>query len=264
MSPSRRYSVLLHRSGDLRRPEFAKSLSRFKGIPLQDAALQARRSWGFAGEGLDKGPAEELARILDAEGLKALALPSNLVEELPEARLVARAELAQDGFRVFFKDGRGESLPWGALALVAAAAFDQPPDTKRRSGVKEKKGLGFLGGTEAISPLSGERHERTSGTASDVLFYLEISLRKPIRRFRIDAQHFDYACLEEGMGLDALGNFRKLLERLTREAPESLRNHGARCLAKGSPLSHMGYESLKDLDREVRWLLTLEALRDPE
>ncbi len=264
MSPERRYSVLLGRPEDLRRPEFAKALARFQGVPIQDGLLLARRSWGFAGEDLGKGPADEYVRILGAEGLKALALPSNLVEEPPEARLVARAEIAQDGFRVLSKDGRGESLPWGALALVAAAAFEQPPDTKRRSGVKEKKGLGFLGGTEAISPLSGERYERASGTASDVLFYLEISLRKPIRRFRIDAQHFDYACLEAGMGLDALGNFRKLLERLTREAPGSVRNHGARCLAKGSPLSQMGYESLKDLDREVRWLLTLEALRDPE
>ena len=62
---------------------------------------------------------------------------------------------------------------------------------------------------------------------------------------------------------NTLGNFRTLLKILKTNAPNALLSRGAGILIESSPVSTMGYDSLGDLERESRWLLTLLALRDP-
>jgi hypothetical protein len=58
-----------------------------------------------------------------------------------------------------------------------------------------------------------------------------------------------------------LGNLRALARRLAGLWPEAGRNRGLRFILEGKPQRDMGYESLADLERESRWLLTLRALR---
>ena len=55
------------------------------------------------------------------------------------------------------------------------------------------------------------------------------------------------------------GNFKVLVSDFVQEAPQAWRNHGTRVLLENKPLQTMGYESLEDLERESRWLLTLVA-----
>ena len=57
----------------------------------------------------------------------------------------------------------------------------------------------------------------------------------------------------------AMGNLKLVLADQIEAAPEAWLNHGTRVLLEGKPIRTMGYESVDDLERETRWLLTLRG-----
>ncbi len=63
------------------------------------------------------------------------------------------------------------------------------------------------------------------------------------------------------MGYGAETNFHALLEELVARAPAALRGKGTRAMLARRPAGDSFYESLDDLEREERWLLTLAALK---
>jgi hypothetical protein len=84
-----------------------------------------------------------------------------------------------------------------------------------------------------------------------------------VRRFRIDAQDFNFSCLKARMGYTAPQNFRILVLEMIRLCPQALKNRGAQVLLDGAAIASMGYDTIADLDRESRWLLTLDSLKNP-
>ena len=65
------------------------------------------------------------------------------------------------------------------------------------------------------------------------------------------------------MAYNVLANFRTLACELARRAGSAMKTRGVGILMAGEPITAMGYESLDELDRESRWLLTLALLKDP-
>lgn len=267
--PPLRYAVLL---SEPERPDPAKvaaALSAARNIPFQDAALAARKAWGIVADGIEEAPARALAAALERAGLGATALPENLIEELHEPALAASAELAPDALRLALKSGETAALPWASLVLIAAAGFNQTTtrvETTREGPSLTQKAarIGIMLTTGLNISLGGkEREAQKTRRGTELVLYLDLARRKPSRRVRIDAQDFNYACLDAAMRPDSMGNFRTLLRLLAERAPGALRGRGTRTFLEGSPLATMGYDSLADLDREDRWLLTLSALKDP-
>ena len=82
----------------------------------------------------------------------------------------------------------------------------------------------------------------------------------PPRRLRVAAEHFDYSFLKERKLYQVMGNFKLLVGDLVKETSEAWQNHGTRVLLEGKPIQTMGYSTLADLERETRWLLTLQEL----
>ena len=208
-----------------------------------------RRCWGIVEQDADEPGARREAQALCAAGLPALAVPANLIEELPAAQVV-----------------RALGVDSGPAKLLAAAAFTQRQSRVVR--VEEGPGAGRralqLGLSMATGmPLNlfggGKKEVEKTLSSSELLFYLDVYLSEPPRRLRVNAQDFDFSCLGERKGYDAAGNFRRLLES---KAPlAAALNVGARGLLDGRPVRELGYESLDDLEREARWLLTLIALK---
>lgn len=263
------YAVLISEPEKYRLPDVARVLARLRKMPVQDAFGALRRSWGVVETGFSEAAARETAAKLMEGGLPAVAIPENLIEDLPPLKAAAKMALSAEGVSFEIEAGRPSRAAWRRVALVAAAAFKQT--TVRAAKVEEGPSLGQkalkLGLTLATGiPMGlggGKKEVERKVESSDLVFYLDLVLREPAERLRIDAQDFDYSGLKAKMGYNASGNFRQLLLELTGGAKAAWANRGTQMLLDGKPVREMGYESLEDLERECRWLLTLRSLRPP-
>ena len=244
---SLRYAVIVA-DGELPAASvLAKAIAPARRVPVQDLLLPMRQCWGLVALDAEEAPAKEEARRLGESGVRALAIPANLVEEAPAAELVYEFE----------------SRP-SPVRLVAAAVFRQ---TVRKVVAQEsgptaaeralKIGLSMATGIP-LGMGGAKKVERKVVESGDLVYWLDVYSGAPLRRYRLAAHDFDFSCLGERMGFDAPGNFRRVLEWLAPDARAL--NRGARGILNGTPVRELGYESLADLDREGRWLLTLQEL----
>ncbi|MDD5628080.1 MAG: hypothetical protein PHU21_03380 [Elusimicrobia bacterium] len=258
-----RYAVLLRKPEQLAFPALAEILARRRGCPTLDAMASARSCWGILEQDREEAAAKDLAAALTAAGLEALALPQNLLEELPAAQAAAKADLDQ---RVFFSDS-GEALPAAAPVLLCAAIIKrtvtQTIKVQKDIGLAQKAlqvGLIMASGLP-IRTASMRKEEGKVVASTELRGLLDLVFVEPDRRLRVVSDDFDYSCLKDKKTFDSLSNFRLLARRLAGFWPEAGRSRGLRFILENQPQREMGYESPVDLERESRWLLTLKALR---
>ncbi len=238
----------------------ASVLARRAKAPALDFIGPVRRSWGLIAESLTAADAEALAAGWTAAGQAALAAPASLLEAPPPPVPAAKAELSGDGF-----DAAGERLSWTRLAALCAAGLEiRAAKTVAETAPMEMGERAVrLGLTMATGiPLMGSKKEvKRVVETRDRALTLDLLFVGPARRIRVEAQAFDYSLLGSKMGYGAEMNFQILLAELAARAPGALRGQGTRALLARRPAGESRYESLDDLEREERWLLTLASLR---
>jgi hypothetical protein len=243
----------------------AAVLAKRKKQPALDFVAPVRTSWGLIAESLPAVEADELAAALTAGGQPAVSAPTSLLETPPPPVLVTKAELSGDGFDVV--TGRANAAPerqsWTHLAALCAAGIEvktsQTITEKAPMDIKEKAVR--LGLTMATGlPLMGGKKEVTRVVETrDRALTLDLLFLNPSRRLRVEARAFDYSLLGPKMAHAAEVNFGLLLAELAARAPAALRGRGTRAMLAKTGDSR--YESVADLEREERWLLTLAALK---
>jgi len=241
----------------------AVALSKHSPLPAETLLPVVRRSWGILVEPSPAEQAEALAAELTAAGQAAVAVPVSLIEEVPPAIAVTKADLSGDGFDVV--SGRGhaehERLVWTHLKVLSAGVITESglktvtegPSLAEKSvrlGVTMATGLPLLGGKGKTRQVTEER--RTP--------FIELLFAAPARRVRILADGFDYAALGAKMTYSSELNFRALVCELSARSPGALRARGARAILAKAPSGELAYESFADVEREERWLATLVAL----
>jgi hypothetical protein len=243
-----RYAVLLRKPEQLDFPALAAALARRRGCPTLDAMREARSCWGIIREGAEESAAQEEAEALSAGGFEAFALPQNLLYDLPSAIQLARVEQELDQ-AVFF-----------GAAIFKREATQTITMQKDISLADKALQVGLLMAT-GLPVRTSRMSKEVAKTVSNPELWgaLDIVLQSPARRFRVLSESFDYSCLKEEKAYDTLSNFRTLARRLAGLWPEAERNRGLRFILEGKPQREMGYESLADLERESRWLLTLRV-----
>ncbi|NNN05691.1 MAG: hypothetical protein HKL90_07305 [Elusimicrobia bacterium] len=258
------HAVLLRSPEKFSSPAVAAALARRAKAPALDFAASARRNWGVVAEALPAVEAEHLAAELTAGGLDSVAVPQSLLEAPTEAALLGKAELAGDGLDIVSGPAHlaPERLIWTRLAVVCAAALA----TSERKTVTEGADLGAKAVRLGLSlatgiplPMGGGEKKRVIETRDRVLL-VDLLFVGPARVLRVEAARFDYALLGDKMAYGAEVNFSLLLAELAARAPRALRGRGTRALLARRPSSEYLYDSLDDLRREERWLLTLAAL----
>ncbi|MFI5350688.1 MAG: hypothetical protein ACHQ2Z_14170 [Elusimicrobiota bacterium] len=245
----------------------ASVLGKRAKAPALDFVAAVRRSWGLIAESLPAGDAEALAAELTAAGQTALAAPSSLLEAPQPPVPVAKAEFSGDGFDVVSgrENTAPERLSWTRLAALCAAGLEVRTSTTvtETSPMDIGEKAMRLGLTMATGiPMMGSKKEvKRVVETKDRALMLDLLFLAPSRRLRIDARAFDYSLLGPKMGYGAEVNFHALLAELVARAPGSLRGKGTRAMLARRPAGESHYESLDELEREERWLLTLAALR---
>jgi hypothetical protein len=245
-----RYAVLLSKPEDFKALELARALAAIRKVPEQDMIPPAKHSWGIVEQDLDQGQAGELEAALSRAGIAAFSLPSKLIEELPPVQPIRAMA----------------SIKPGRLVVLAAAGLNitethtvkttEGPDATQRA-----ISMGLLAAGIPIRVGGKKREVVKTVETNDLAFYIDLCLNGPAQRWRIDAQHFDYACLGARKTYSVIINFRQLLCDFADAHPAALLNRGSRILLDQKPVRDMGYESLKDLERECRWLSTLAVLK---
>jgi len=257
-------TLLLASPERLHSPEVAGGVAKFWKIPYSDAARRARRGWGFLGEGLSEAQADGFSAALAEAGIASLRLPDSGLRRLPEASPAAGMSFGPDAVSLRLGDGREEVLPFARAAIVAAAAIEvtdvrKVTETEGPTAAQKAMRAGIMLATGLPLGLGKSKEVVKEQRSTDLLFFMDIVGKDPPVRFRVDARRFDFSCLAREMAMGAVVNFRALLSRLARSAPTAVRNKGCRILLAGQPAASMGYETLDDLDRELRWLANLPA-----
>ncbi|MCX5797771.1 MAG: hypothetical protein NTY77_19955 [Elusimicrobia bacterium] len=260
-----RYVVLLRKPEQLDPHALAEALARHRGCPTLDAVPAARSCWGILGEGQDESAAKDEAAALTAAGFAALALPRNLLEDPAPPAPVVKGELGEE--KPAFCTAAGERLPVVSPILLCATVIKRSVTQT----IKVQKDIGFTDKALQVGLLMAtglpirtsrlRKEEDKIVVTSELQGVLDLILTAPSRRLRVLSDDFDYSCLKEEKTYDTLSNFRLLARRLAGLWPEAGRNRGLSFILAGKPQRDMGYESLADLERETRWLLTLRAIR---
>jgi hypothetical protein len=242
-------------------------LAKRAKAPALDFVASARRAWGVVAESLPAAEAEALAKDLSAAGQEALAVPASLLETPAEPVSVSKAEFSAEGFDLVA--GRAHAAPerlaWPRLAAICAAGIEERTSktVTETAAVEVGEQAVRLGLTMATGiPLmkSAKQTKRVVETRDRALI-LDLLFVEPARRLRIDPRAFDFSVLGAKMGYGAEVNFLALVEDLFARAPRALRGKGTRALLGRRPAAESFYESLDDLAREERWLLSLSTLR---
>lgn len=261
------YAALLSKPEHLQIPKIAAALAKFKKIPVQDAALLARQCWGITGEGLEKEKAEQLCALLAQAGLGGLAVPLSLLEENLPAAPLSKIEFLEGKLRAFLKSGEEKWADYRSISLIAAAVFKKTTTTLVKTddgptAAEQAVNMGLMLAT-GLPIKVGEKKKAAMKAVekSDLVYYLDFCLPESACRLRVDAQNFDFSCLKEKMGYGIFENFKTLLAQAVQKMPQALKNRGALIILENKPLTTMGCESLKDLEKETRWLLTLKTLK---
>lgn len=110
----------------------------------------------------------------------------------------------------------------------------------------------------ALSELIPARAIRlVAAAAIDRALVLDIVIESPLRRLRVNAERFDFRCLGGRMNYDARNNLRELARSMCELSPSALRARGTDSLLSDKRGEPLAYDTLDDLDREERWLLTI-------
>lgn len=250
MSDTDRFSLIQLERASPDPMALARALASVRDTPVQDQVIAARRAWGIVAEDLPEEEARTLAQALRPSGVECAVAPAASVADLPAAEPATTID----------------ALPADDPILIAAAGLTVTTTTRRTeqtgpTGAQKAASAAIMMATGLPIKIGG-RKRKVQKTREErrLAFYVDLHYGDPARRLRIDASHFDFSCLAERMLYQAMGNLKLVIGDQVQAAPEAWLNHGTRVLLEGKPIRTMGYESLEDLDREARWLLTLRAL----
>jgi len=256
-------AVVVSGKEGLRLDALARAVAGFRGVTTQDAAMAVRKARGILAEELDAARAEDLVRRLAAEGIAARALPASLLVPPPPPLLLSRAEPTPAGLRM---EARGEIrlVPWARMRLAAVAPFTETVYSRvmvkeQQTGRQMAMGAGVFALTGIPVSFGGKKKVERMVPKPEFRLFLDLLIEGPAERLRVDAGDFDFSGLGDRMAYAPHQNLRALLESVVAAAPSAATSPGADLLLTGGRLASLGYASVDDFERELRWLSAVTA-----
>lgn len=240
------------------------AVSRVYRIPPFDARSKVRRGWGFLERDVSAAEAQHVCNALAEEGVVAAVVPNDSLRKPSAPQAMAGFEPTDAGFvpQLPSLTAPPRSLAWNEIAIVAAGAFTE--EVVRRDTAGREPGAGaqlvgvglFLMTGMATRGLFGgskpSKEEKQVKTNRTITFGQLVTAGGEFLCF--DPEHFDFSGLGAQKLVNASLNFRLLVSEFARLS-SARTNLGARCVLGNQSLSLAGYQSLKDFEAEMLWLL---------
>ena len=205
------YPQLLVKQGRMYKPDATKLCSLGPGI---------------LADNLEQQVAVELAGALQAQGEPCFVVPAAELVPLSEPDAITSVRLTKAEFQPANATGKVDRCPWGeAIALAMAQVHQETTETKAVTGsilTRRVTGLGGVATATSLATSGGAKRETV--TRSTTHIFIEMVFRNPWRRYRIDAQHFDYALLGDQLQPTSAANARTLARWLLHAAPQARTN----------------------------------------
>jgi len=214
--------------------------------------VQARvvRGQGVLAEGMEHGQAKLLAQWLQAIGVPVLVVSREQLLAYPEVAVVRRAQL--DASQATFETRGGSiTFPWSDVWLVSCVRM------KRKS--RRVKTTGPIG--SVVGPMgatSGVRTTRREVVQTKRVRVLDLFCTDPPAHLRIEEDHFLYDCLPDELKKSSrMQNFPLLVKEIVRLSPNAHVGPGIDRLLSEESLARLTFNSDRDLDRYLFWLVQL-------
>lgn len=253
-------TIIRHSRGRLDIEVFPNIFVEHTGMLRLDATTLCSDGPGILLHGADRERAQAVADALQAHGEDCTLVPADEVLSAPDPTLIHSGRLTTSGFRPVDAASNEEFAKWEHLIVLALAHVETTRTiTESASGniLTQHMPYGGIGGAagaalgRALSPGGSKSEEKTAQeTCLDIIF------RKPLRRYRIIAGHFDYGILGDQLHSSSQANVVTLARWFVHAGPRLRTNFDADELMKtGSvEIPSMSRAQFRDL---VDWLLNL-------
>ena len=240
-------------------------LMKFLNVTRFEADIAARRCLGFVASKISKESAESLEKECLQNGIGVKVIPGSRVAVLPRAVDCARADFSRDKFTCSLNEKESITSAWDDLVLAGAARISE----EKTKTVTEKQGpsrmqktmSSLIFATTGIPIPTGRTKEVTKTVREEtVAVYLELFTGNPLRRIRINPEHFNFSYLAGRKGYASAVNFNLMVADVDSFASNALKTRGFTSIIKKEPLSMQLYDSFKSFEKELTWLLTLHDL----
>lgn len=265
------YAVVLCNSESFRQyhQEITDALNKVSKVPVYKVASQIANCWGIVADDLNETVARKLAGELEISGIDTKVIPKESIVKLPEIESLDKIEIQEDVLSIFIDEKEDETVTWDKITLIAAAKIEhteiETTVTKKGPGAGAKIArMGIMMTTGMPIGIGKTKEVKKTKKIYKSNFYIDLFLKDPRRRLRIDAEKFDYTCLKERMLYNLYGNFRLLISVLKNKATQAALNSGALFYLDPQSINPPAYGSLSDLTREARAIITIQILKSTE
>lgn len=264
MNESATYCVLLELIDPVPVTAIAKVMSEMSGIPVFDATRHITKCRGFLLENCTKNDSMNLVEKLKTVNIGARIFNQNEIVQLPEIKEIKKALIEPEGLSYFSGNDENKiTTEWNHVALLSTGILNE----KIVSYHKEFKGpstgekTARLGLMAAGIPVGfGKKKEVTvKKEEANLCFYLDIFLSHPTARIRINPDSFNFDCLKEKKSFSSTTNFRLLVSGLSEHSVTAFKNQGTEFILSVKPLNQIHYDSHSDLEKESRWILSING-----
>lgn len=264
--PEEPWVVLVAAGEDPRSDAVIRALAAFRGTTRVEAAMEARRSRGILVEGSSRADAEALAETLRSLKAGAMAAPAASVVPLPGVVPLVGAGFAPGGLAVKVRGGGERLVPWARVRLVAVAYWSEVVVERKKAEGPTPAQSAMSAGFTAVTgipvgrvPFGPGRRQPKEETVRKTEFrlLLDLCLRDPPERLRLDPEFFDWSGLGPRMAHAALPNLKAFAEEVLRHASAAATGPGTDLLLDGGRLASLGHEGPADFEREERWQLSV-------
>jgi hypothetical protein len=243
----------------------ANAVAGIYKIPAYDARTKVRHGWGFLERDLPEEEARRISNALTEQGIAAMAVPTAELIHPPRPEVMVGFQPEAEGFipQLHLPKTQPHPIAWSDVSILAAGGFTEEivrRDTANagKSGKEQLIGLGVFLVTGIPSGVFGsKKKEPTPVKTNHPITFAQI-LTVQGESFHLDPEHFDFSGLGQRKQVNASLNFRTLIAEFARLTTARL-NLGARHVLGNQSMTLANYQSLRDFEIELLWLLNTSA-----
>ncbi|MBI2118015.1 MAG: hypothetical protein HYT97_00115 [Elusimicrobia bacterium] len=242
----------------------AKAISEITQIPVFDATQKLAKSFGFLLENCTMDTAQKCVAALEASNIKARVFQNKDLIQLPDFIEIKKALFSAENLSYFTQGSENQfTSEWKNIALISTGVFRQEIKSEHTQMVKPstREQAARVGLMAVGIPIGFAKEQKVTVKSKETALYfsLDLFLKNPAARIRINPNSFTFDCLKEQRTYSSTTNFRLCVQELIKFSPSAHKNQGTEFILAGKALNLLHYESPYDLDKESQWILSISG-----